>query len=121
MENRGLLRVVLAFAALLASLALVVHRQSDAYRELRALEMARTERAMLESERSRLTAAAQRLESRSRIAGVTAAWWGMRVPSTDEEFVIILRPAEPVRAGRRAPARIARASLLPVARPVERD
>ena len=121
MENRGLLRVVLAFAALLASLALVVHRQSVAYGELRALEVARTERALLESERSRLTAAAQHLESRSRIAGVAAAWWGMRVPSTDEEFVIILHPQEPVREKRRAPARVARASMLPLARVVDRE
>ncbi len=120
MEHRGFLRVVLAFAALLASLALVIHRQSDAYRELRALASARTERALLESDRSRLTARIQLLESRPRVAELTAAWWNMRVPASGEEFVILLRPADLQPDTRRGQRSVARASLLPIHR-LERE
>lgn len=92
MGHQGTLRVALAFAVLLASLSLVVRRQSGAYEALRALDGLRTRRAVVESERSRLIALIQQLESRARIAGVAARWWGMRVPASDEEFVIMLRP-----------------------------
>ncbi|MCI0432764.1 MAG: cell division protein FtsL [Gemmatimonadetes bacterium] len=120
MQSRGLLRVVLAFAALLGSLALVVHRQSQAYETLASLDAARSERAMLESERSRLLAAIRQLESRARIARVSASWWGMRVPSSDEEFVIMLHPRDAARDGRRSSWHVARASVLPFPRGRER-
>jgi cell division protein FtsL len=122
MHARGTLRIALAFAALLASLSLVVRRQSTAYALLETLDSERTKRAITESERSRLITSIQRLESRSRIAAVTGRWWGMRAPQSDEEFVIMLRPGQ--RAGRepaRAPVIVARAALLPVATTGVRD
>jgi cell division protein FtsL len=92
--GEGTLRVALAFAAFLGSLSLVIWRQSRALEVLRALDGARVERAAVESEKSRNIEAIQFLESRGRIAGVTGTRWGMRVPSSDEEFVIMLRPDE---------------------------
>jgi cell division protein FtsL len=115
MEAKGTLRIALAFAALLASLSLVVRRQSTAYAMLETLDDERTRRAMIESERSRMTTEIQRLESRARIADVAGRWWGMRAPQSDEEFVIMLRPGERPAGAGRVPVTVARASLLPVA------
>ena len=114
MRAKGTLRIALAFAALLASLSLVVRRQSTAYALLETLDDARISRAMTESERSRLTTEIQRLESRARIADLADRWWGMRAPQSDQEFVIMLRPGDRSMEWTRLPVTVARASLLPV-------
>jgi len=93
--GQGTLRVALAFAAFLGSLSLVIWRQSRALEVLESLDEARVARAGVESEKSRQVEQIQYLESRGRIADVAGSRWGMRVPSTDEEFVIMLRPGEP--------------------------
>ncbi|MGH7501187.1 MAG: cell division protein FtsL [Longimicrobiales bacterium] len=111
MQGRGTLRVALAFAAFLASLSMVVRRQSTAYALLEKLDGERTKRAMIESERSRLMTEMQRLESRSRIAGVAGRWWGMRSPESDEEFVIILRPDAGAASEAETRVAVARATL----------
>lgn len=90
--GEGTLRVALAFAAFLGSLSLVIWRQSHALEVLRGLDGARVQRAAVESEKSRSIEEIQFLESRGRIANVAGSRWGMRVPSSDEEFVIMLRP-----------------------------
>lgn len=90
--GEGTLRVALAFAAFLGSLSLVIWRQSRALEVLRELDGARVERAAVESDKSRNVEEIQFLESRGRIADVTGSRWGMRVPSSDEEFVIMIRP-----------------------------
>jgi cell division protein FtsL len=91
-RHEGTLRVALAFSALLASLSGVIWRQSRALELLRQLDETRSRRAAVESDKSRLTARIQYLESRGRISDVAAARWSMRVPASDEEFVILLRP-----------------------------
>jgi cell division protein FtsL len=111
---KGTLRIALAFAALLASLSLVVRRQSTAYALLETLDDERIARAMIESERSRLTTEIQRLESRARIADIAERRWGMRAPESDQEFVIMLRPGDRSGETVRLPVTVARASLVPV-------
>lgn len=95
MRSQGTLRVALAFAAFLSSLSLVIWRQSRTLEVLGDLDVVRARRAVVESDRSRAVERIQYLESRVRIADVAAAWWGMHVPSPDEEYVIILRPGSP--------------------------
>lgn len=114
MQAKGTLRIALAFAALLVSLSLVVRRQSTAFGLLETLDEARTRRAMIESERSRLTTDIQRLESRARIAEVAGRWWQMRAPQSDEEFVIMMRPEDRAVEGNRNAVAVARASVLPL-------
>ena len=92
MAHRGMLRVVLAFAALLASLSMVVWRQSQALDVLGEVEALRRARAMAESEKSLLGARIQHLESRARIMEVAGSRWGMRVPASGEVFVLRVRP-----------------------------
>lgn len=87
-SGTGTIRVALAFAALLASLSLVVWRQSRALETLRSLDALRAERAVLEAERSSLVREIQRLESRSRLVAVGAARLGLRVPSGDEIVIL---------------------------------
>jgi cell division protein FtsL len=89
MRGAGTIRVALAFAALLASLSMVVWRQSRAQDALRVLEAARAERALVEAERSALTRRIQRLESRARVVAVAGERFGMRVPSADEIVILV--------------------------------
>jgi cell division protein FtsL len=91
MRASGAVRVALAFAALLASLSLVVYRQSRALEVLRELDALRSARAVAESERAVLSAEVQELESRARIKAVAEARWGMRVPVSGE-LVTLLAP-----------------------------
>lgn len=95
MRHEGTLRVALAFAALLGSLSMVIWRQSVALDMLRELDALRTERAVMESERSRLNERIQHLESRARIMEEAAVRWGMRVPASGEAVVLRLRPEPP--------------------------
>jgi cell division protein FtsB len=84
----GLLRLALAFAGLLASLSLVVWRQSRALESLRGLDQVRQERAVLETERSMLVARIQRLESRGQVVAAAGARLGLRVPVGGEIVVL---------------------------------
>lgn len=92
--GEGTLRLALAFAAFLGSLSMVIWRQSQALDVLRELDGTRVARAAVESERSHQVEQIQQLESRARITEYAGGRWGMRVPSTDEEFVIMLRPGK---------------------------
>jgi len=87
----GILTAALAFAALLASLSLVVWRQSRALEALRALEAVRSERAVVEAERVDLGRRMQKLESRSRVVRAAGERLGMRVPGGAE---IVILPLE---------------------------
>jgi cell division protein FtsL len=111
-RHEGTLRIALAFAALLASLSMVVWRQSRALSMLRELDALRSERAVKESERSRLSERIQHLESRSRILEVAGERWGMRVPGADEVWVLRLGPDTPaIRPA--APLRVTTANIAP--------
>jgi len=112
MRHEGTLRVALAFAALLGSLSMVVWRQSRALSMLRDLDALRSARAVMESERSRLSERIQHLESRARIVEVAAERWGMRVPGAGEVWVLRLRP-EPPLARPVVPLRVAAADVAP--------
>jgi cell division protein FtsL len=105
MRGQGSIRVALAFAAVLASLTLVIWRQSRALELLRSLDEVRSERALAESERASLTARAQVLESRTRIRAVAGASLGLRVPTAED--LITLRRRPPVRGGGARPWNIA--------------
>lgn len=91
MGARGTIRLVLAFATLLASLTIVVWRQGRALEALRELDRARSARAIAESERSAALARLQHLESRARILDVATRRLGLRVPAASDEIVILLR------------------------------
>src|SRR5262245_42703573 len=83
-SHNGVLRLALAFTALLASMALVVGRQMRALDELRAFDTARTTRAIGEGERSELLRKIELMESRGRVVGEAERRLGMHVPSSDE-------------------------------------
>jgi cell division protein FtsL len=100
MRGQGTIRVVLAFAALLASLTLVVWRQSRSLELLRALDEVRSERALEEAERALLTARIQTLEGRARIRRVAGAELGLHVPKAEDLVTLRRRPASP-RSGER--------------------
>lgn len=87
-SQRGLLRLALAFAGLLASLSLVVWRQSRSLELLRGLDQVRQERAVLETERSLLVGRIQRLESRGRVVAAAGERLGLRVPVGSEIVVL---------------------------------
>ena len=88
-SHTGLIRLALAFAALLMSMGLVVWRQSRALELGRDLDQLRTARAIAESERSELSRRIEYLESRGRVVE-DAARIGLRVPSTDGGEIVIL-------------------------------
>lgn len=94
--GRGVIRLALLFAAFLASLSLVVWRQSQALDMLRSIDTLRRERAVEEARRTELVRQVDALESRSRIVQLAGERFGMRVPAGDE---IVLLPLE----GRLAP------------------
>lgn len=87
-RGAGVLRLVLAFALLMAALSLVIWRQGRTREVLRALDHTRDERAEAESQRAELLARIQRLESRPRVVTDAAARLGMRVPSGDEITIL---------------------------------
>lgn len=86
----GVLRLALAFTALIASMTLVVWRQGRALELLRDLEQARTARAIREAERSELVRRIERLESRARVVSEAGTRLGLRVPSADEIIILPL-------------------------------
>ena len=99
MKSRGTLRLALAFAAFFASLSLVVFRQSRALEALRELDAARSERAILESERAGLARSIQELEARTRILSVASSRLGLRAPSASELVILRLPPTSAQPAG----------------------
>jgi hypothetical protein len=88
--SSGLLRLALAFALLLAGLALVVRRQSRALELVRLVERARAERTLAEAERAELLQRIDMLQSRAHVTE-TAGRRGMRLPSGNE-IVILSEP-----------------------------
>lgn len=94
MRGQGTIRLALAFAALLASLTLVISRQSRALDVLRALDGARNERALAESERASLSGRIQELEGRARIRRVAERRMGLHVPTAED--LVTLRRTRPV-------------------------
>lgn len=91
-KGNGAIRMSVAFALLFASLALVVWRQSRALEELRGLDQARAERAILQAERSELLREIQYLESRSRIVAVAARRLQLRTPAASEIVFLQVSP-----------------------------
>jgi len=88
-SHAGVLRLALVFTTLLASMCLVVWRQSRTLELLSALEKARTARAMGEAERSELNRKIEYLESYSRILN-EARRLGLKTPDTDEAEIVFL-------------------------------
>ena len=109
MRNQGTLRIALACAALLASLSMVVYRQSRALEVLRALDAARNEHTMLESQRATLGREIQQLEGRDRIVETASARLGLHVPSGGE-IVILQLPSRNAEDNARTTARVASAA-----------
>ena len=95
---RGVIRMALLFAGFLASLSLVVWRQSQALDVLGELDRVRRERAVVEARRASLVRELDVLEGRGRITRL-AAEWGMRVPRGDEIILLPLDAASRYRVG----------------------
>lgn len=95
MKGNGVIRMSVGFALLFASLSLVVWRQSRALDELRGLDAARSERVLLQAERSELQREIQQLESRAYVAVVAGRRLGLRMPGAGE--IVFLQ--EPMYAG----------------------
>jgi hypothetical protein len=94
--RRGVLRLGALFLVLLASMALLVHRQSAALVTLRDLEYLRREVSLAEAERGELMRRLQHLESRQRVVSDAGRRLGMRVPHGAEIVILRIGPAEPV-------------------------
>lgn len=86
-SGSGLLRLALAFALLLAGLALVVRRQSRGLELMRAVERARAERAVAEAQRAELLQRIELLQSRAHVTEA-AARHGMRLPGGTEIVIL---------------------------------
>ncbi|HEV2149235.1 MAG TPA: cell division protein FtsL, partial [Longimicrobiaceae bacterium] len=94
---RGPGRLVLLLALLLASLAVVVGRQTRGValqREIRALE---SDRAVAETERLALQTRIQALQSRARVVRVARERLGMHLPA-DSEVVLVPLPRDAMAA-----------------------
>jgi cell division protein FtsL len=94
--RRGVLRVGVLFLALLASMALLVHRQSATLATLRELETLRREVSLAEAERGELVRRLQHLESRQRVVSDAGRRLGMRVPHGTEIVILRIGPEEPL-------------------------
>ena len=94
-SNTGVLRLALAFTALLVALTVVVKRQTHALEVLRGLDQARTTRAIAEARRAELHRQIEFLESRARVVAEATTRLGMHVPSSDEMVFLPMgeRPA----------------------------
>jgi len=89
-SHSGTIRLALAFAALLASLTLVIWRQSRALDVLRAMDSMRSTRVIVEAERGELTRRIQTLESRGRVVADARDRLAMHVPSANEIVILPL-------------------------------
>jgi hypothetical protein len=83
-RSTGAIRMGIACALLFGALSMVVWRQSRALEELRAMDVARAQRALLQAERSELQRSIQRLESRPYVVAVAGERLGLRVPAGGE-------------------------------------
>ena len=90
-KGTPVIRTAMLFAVLLASLTLVVWRQSRALEVLRELDQTRRERVVEEARRSALSRRVEQLESRSRVSEVVRDRFGMRLPEGDEIVILPLR------------------------------
>jgi cell division protein FtsL len=106
-SHEGLLRLAVAFALLLGSLSLVVSRQTRALELSRELEELRTERAIAEAARSEVSRRIEYLESRARVVQ-DAGRLGLRVPSVDDEMVMLLEDLPGRVPGRSTPLAVLR-------------
>lgn len=97
------IRTALLFAVLLASLTMVVWRQSRALEVLRQLDDTRRERVVEEARRSALLRRVEQLESRARVSEVAHDRFGMRLPEGDEIVILPLRAPVSGLARRAAP------------------
>ena len=97
------IRTALLFAVLLASLTMVVWRQSRALEVLRQLDEVRRARVVEEARRSALLRRVEQLESRARVSEVAHERFGMRLPEGDEIVILPLRPPTTGLAQRSAP------------------
>lgn len=88
-RGTGAIRMGFACVLLFSALSAVVWRQSRALEELRALDTARAERALLQAERSELQRTIQRLESRAHVVATAGERLGLRVPAAAE--IVFLR------------------------------
>lgn len=86
-RSAGILRVALCCALILAALALVIRRQSQALQLVRTVEKIRAERTLVEAERAELLQRIEWLESRGHVAEA-AARHGMRLPSGAEIVIL---------------------------------
>lgn len=86
----GLLRLAMVYTALVASLCVVVWRQSRAMDGLRGVDGLRREYAVLVAERVDLARTLERLESRSRIVAFARTELDMHIPATREVVVMPL-------------------------------
>lgn len=102
-KGTPVIRTALLFAVLLASLTLVVWRQSQALAVLRELEQARRERVVEEARRSALLRRVEQLESRARISEVAHDRFGMRLPEGNEIVILPLREPATGLASRTGP------------------
>jgi hypothetical protein len=100
-SHAGTIRLALAFAALLASLTLVIWRQSRALETLRSVDAMRGARVIAEAERAELTRKIQTLESRTRVVADATVRLGMHVPSASE---IVILPLTSSRSPARSPS-----------------
>lgn len=105
MRTRGTLRFGLAVAALFAAFSLVVWRQSRALEVLRSLDAARSERAILESQRAAVQREIQLLESRANVVAVAGQRLGLRPPFASE--IVILRLPAPTTTVKKRNLRLA--------------
>jgi cell division protein FtsL len=101
-SHAGTIRLALAFAALLASLTLVIWRQSNALTVLRSVDQMRGARVIAEAERSELVRRIQTLESRTRVVADARDRLGMHVPSANE--IVILPLSAPATVDMKTPA-----------------
>jgi hypothetical protein len=99
-RGTGAIRMGVAFTLLFTSLSLVVRRQSRALEELRALDAVRSERAVLQAQRSELQREIQWLESRARVVRDAGARLGLRGATEAEMvFLSVAPPTLPAAAG----------------------
>ena len=89
-KGTPVIRTALLFAVLLASLTLVVWRQSRALELLRRTDAVRQERVVAEARRSALLRQVEELESRARVSEVARDRFGMRLPRGDEIVILPL-------------------------------
>jgi len=94
MRRYPVIRAALLFAAFMASLTLVVWRQSRALQMLGDLEVVRSQRASEEARRAAVARELEALESRARVGRAARERLGMRLPSGSELIILPLVPAE---------------------------